>query len=263
VLSSFVALVRFLAAWLYTLLCSSLCMLISLCGLPRLGWLIAMHPWGNGSLKILGIRINITGNEHFVGPALFLSNHQSLIDVVFLPAMMPRRSRWVAKKELQRVPFWGWAFGTSGAIFIDRKNPRAAIESIKEGLKVLPPDWSVVIFPEGTRSKDGRMLPFKKGALHIALQSRLPIVPIGIYGARHIVPKDKWLIRPGVVEVTAGPRLDPSHWTLENGDEHLAEMRAAVEACVEASRRRWAAQFPERAGELAEATPAGQPQPTT
>ena len=123
-------------------------------------------------------------------------------------------------------------------MLIDRKNPRRAIASIREGLQTLPADWSLVIFPEGTRSPDGRLGRFKKGAFHIAVESRLPVVPIATCGAPDLLPPKAWLVRPGTIQVYVGPPMVTESWHTEDAEIHLAEMRAAIESCLEEARRR-------------------------
>ena len=230
--------VRFLLGWLYTMFWSGLACLIALLGMPRLSWLICCRPWGRGALKIIQTQLDVVGNENLVGPAIFVSNHQSLIDVVFLPALMPKKIKWVAKKELMRVPVWGWAFGAGGAIFIDRKDPKGAMAAISEGISKLPPDWSVIVFPEGTRSRDGRLLPFKRGFLHMALRTRLPVVPIAMVGAHDVVPKGAWLVRPATVHVTVGRPINTEAWTLDTADAHVEQVVGAVQACLDKSQAR-------------------------
>jgi 1-acyl-sn-glycerol-3-phosphate acyltransferase len=227
--------VRFLAGWAYTLIMSTLaCVFMLLLG-PSRGWLLICRPWACGSLWIVGVKLEIVGAEHLKGPAVFVSNHQSLIDVVFLPAILPRTVRWVAKRELQWVPLWGWAFARGGAVLIDRNNPRSAIFNIREGLKRLPKGWSVVVFPEGTRSYDGKLKRFKKGAFHIAVETGMPVVPIGMDGADDIIRVGDWLVRPGVVRVTLGKPISTVGWTNDDLDGHIAEVRGAVQECINAS----------------------------
>ncbi|MBI5511531.1 MAG: 1-acyl-sn-glycerol-3-phosphate acyltransferase [Deltaproteobacteria bacterium] len=215
---------------------------------PRRMWLTCCRPWARGTLALGGIRIDVVGGDHLAGPAVFVSNHQSTIDVVFLPAVLPRTVRFLAKKELNRVPLWGWALASGGAIMIDRKDPQGAVHSIQEGLKKLPAGWSVAVFPEGTRSQDGTLQPFKKGAFHIAMHAGLPMVPIGIAGAKDVMPKYSRLLRPGTVYLTIGAPIPTGDWQLATIDAHVAEVREAVRACIAASdERRSAGQILARA----------------
>ena len=205
---------------------------------PRYMWLTTCSPWARGTLWLGGIHLDVEGRENLAGPAVFVSNHQSMIETVFLPALLPRTVKFVAKKELEHIPLWGWAFASGGAIMIDRKDPQGAVHSIREGVKTLPAGWSVAVFPEGTRSADGSLRQFKKGAFHIAMAAHLPIVPIGIAGARDVMPKYGRLLRPGAVYVTVGRPIPTDTWTLDTLDEHIAEVRSAVAAGMERSTRR-------------------------
>lgn len=226
--------------WVWTMFMSVMaCVLGILFGRRglRWAWLGLCRPWATGAIGMVGVKPEIWGRENLVGPAIFACNHQSLIDVVLLPALLPRRLKWVAKRELLRVPFWGWAF-QGGAVFIDRSNPKEAMERIQRGIEDLPADWSIAIFPEGTRSKDGTLGTFKKGVVHMALRSRLPVVPLGLYGTHDVNPHKSPLVTPGRVHITAGPPICTDHWSAERIGEHLAEVRAAVLACVEQSRAR-------------------------
>jgi len=243
--TTLIVLLRFSVAWVYTLLCCVACVAIALLGMPRQAWLIVCPLWARGVMRIIGVRVRIHGAQNLVGPALFVSNHQSLFDLVFLPAILPRQIKWIAKKEIARVPFFGWAFGTGGAIFIDRKNPMRAVDSIREGLTHLPDGWSVVVFPEGTRTRDGRLLPFKKGVFHIAMQSRLPVVPIGVFGAHGIIRPRGSVARAGFIEITVGARISTDQWETSEVDARMLELRRGVEAGVEASRLRYLAERPD------------------
>ena len=201
-------------------------------------WTTVCHRWGQGTLWLGGVGLDVVGRTNLAGPAVFVSNHQSMIETVFLPTLLPRTVKFVAKKELERIPLWGWAFAAGGAIMIDRKDPQGAVHSIREGVRQLPPGWSVAVFPEGTRSPDGTLRPFKKGAFHIAMAARLPVVPIGIAGSRDVMPKHGRLLRPSTAFVTVGDPIRTEHWRLETLDEHVAEAHAAVRRCMDRSEER-------------------------
>ncbi len=236
-----VVFVRFLVAWVYTVVVAAACFLCMPFA-PRWSWTFFRRKWGLGALWLVGIKVHMDGGERMLGPAVFISNHESLIDVVILPAILPVKLKFVAKQELGRIPFWGWALAAGGALMIDRSKPLGAIASIRAGLRKMPPDWSVAVFPEGTRSRDGIMGRFKKGAFHIAMEMRVPVVPIGLAGARDVVPKGGWLVRPTDVYVTVGEPISTSHWAPDRIDEYTAQGRAAVAQCVQRARARRAPQ---------------------
>ena len=229
-------LVRYLAAWLWTLGVASLgCLLCLLVG-PKRMWIGVRVVWARVTLALVGVRLNIANPENLRGPAIFVANHESLIDVVFLPAIVPRTTRFVAKRELLWVPLWGWAFAAGGALLIDRKHPRAAMRSLREGAARLERGWSLVVFPEGTRSRNGTLGRFKRGAFLLAIHGRLPVVPIGFDGARDVVPAQGWLVRGGEVRVHVGEPIDTRGWSEASLRQHIAEGEAAVARCVAAAR---------------------------
>jgi 1-acyl-sn-glycerol-3-phosphate acyltransferase len=182
----------------------------------------------------------IRDEERIKGPAIFVSNHLSFLDVVLLPTILPLEIVFIAKQSLKWVPFFGLALASGGAVLIDRSNPRGAIESIRAGIKKMPAGWSIVIFPEGTRSSTGELKAFKKGVIHVALATKLPIVPLAIHGVRELTDnptwKPRWLPRPGTIQVAVGEPIATEHWTNEQLHEHLAEVRAAVAVQVERAR---------------------------
>jgi 1-acyl-sn-glycerol-3-phosphate acyltransferase len=231
--------VRYLAAWAFTLCVALLSCVLCVCiGGTRM-WLSVAQNWARATLWILGVRLDLVGLHNLQrGPAVFICNHESLMDVVFLPAILPRTVRMVAKRELLYVPFVGWAFAGGGAVLVDRSKPRQALRNLLRALEKLPRGWSLFVFPEGTRSKDGELRPFKKGAFHMAAHTKLPVVPIGLAGARAIVPADGWLVRPGVVQVHVGEPIDTTDWEVSDAPRHCAAGFAAVAHCVQAARTR-------------------------
>ena len=230
--------VRYIVAWFNTLFWSSLgCALIFVVG-PSVAWIVVHRAWAYTTLWLLGVRLDVCGTEHLNQPAVYISNHQSLIDVVALPAILPSKVRFIAKRELLLIPFWGWILGFGGAVLINRKESRSAIESIRQGLVRLPTGWSVVVFPEGTRSRDGEVKKFKSGAFHVAALTDLPVVPIGIDGAREVAPLNRWLVRGGTVRINIGSAISTEHWARGSIKDYAAEGQAAVEACVRQARRR-------------------------
>jgi len=225
---------RFILAWGLAVGVGVLVVVLSLVIKPTTLWYRLRTPWARLTLRLLRIRLEITGGEHLVGPRIFIANHMSLIDVVVVPAIVPPGCRFVAKRELLFVPFWGWAFASAGALLIDRRNPRVAAKSLLAGLAKLPKGWSLVVFPEGTRSRTGALQRFKRGAFSLALASRMPIVPIGIAGTHAIIGPKQWFVRSGVVRVHVGPPIDTSAWHADTLRTHIDEGQRAVAACLRA-----------------------------
>ncbi len=159
-------------------------------------------------LKLAGVRVAVRGWEH-VRPHhayVFMPNHRSWMDVPILHVALAERDiRWVGKKEIVPVPFLGWAFGLSRHIKIDRRNRERGIRAIRRAAQVGGGGVSVVIFPEGTRSVNEDLLPFKKGGFHLALDAGLEILPVAIAGTERIMRKREWVLRPGSAHVTFVP----------------------------------------------------------
>ena len=162
---------------------------------------------------------------------MFVVNHQSFLDPMLLVAVLPARTKWIAKAEFRRVPILGRAFGAC-AIYVDRRNPSAARAALSDGLAELPPGWSVAVFPEGTRSVDRALQEFKKGAVHLAIGLGLPVIPVGVAASPASLPRAPGLIRPGVVCVELGEPLPSEGWLAEEAEQRTAELRAAVSECL-------------------------------
>jgi 1-acyl-sn-glycerol-3-phosphate acyltransferase len=247
---------RFALAWTVNLLTGAAALLLALFLGPEKTWRLIAQRWGKLVLRLEKVELDVVGAEHMERPAIFIINHLSLIDSVYVPALLPPTVKFVVKKELAKIPLWGWALSAGGAILIDRSSPRAAMRTIRDGVRALPPGWSIVIFPEGTRSPDGNLQHFKKGAFAVAVESNLPIVPIGACGPLDIVPRGSVVIRPGTVHVTVGEPISSEGWTHATLDRHIAECRDAVERNIQASSRR-------REARLAGSPSTGQDLPTT
>lgn len=163
-------------------------------------------------LKVTGIRLVVTGRENIVPGQRYviLSNHASYFDPPALVLALGLQYRWVIKKELRKVPLFGLALETSRNLFIDRSKGSAALESIKRGVAQLPDGTGILLFPEGTRSLDGHLLPFKKGGFVIARDGKLPILPVTIRGSHDRLPKGSAAFSPGVIEIVIHPPVTTS-----------------------------------------------------
>lgn len=153
--------------------------------------------WSRSIIRLLLVPITVTGQENIrKGQSyVFVSNHQSFLDVFAIYGWLPANFKWLMKKELRRIPFVGFACKVAGHIFVDRANPVAALRSIKEIEAELQNGVSTVIFPEGTRTKTGEMGRFKRGAFQVALDLHLPVVPISLTGFYEAMPRDTYYVR--------------------------------------------------------------------
>lgn len=149
------------------------------------------------------VKVNIKGLEK-LNPNhsyVIVLNHQSIFDVFVIYGWLPMIFKWMMKAEIQKIPFVGKACNAAGHIFIDRKNPVSAKRSLKKAEKQLQNGVSVVIFPEGTRTKTGVMGKFKKGAFLIATDLKLPVLPITLRGSYERITRNTFLITPGTIEM--------------------------------------------------------------
>ncbi|MBO9541919.1 1-acyl-sn-glycerol-3-phosphate acyltransferase [bacterium] len=188
---------------------------------------------GEHVLGLARARITVEGAERLDPEQayLYMSNHESLMDIPLIFATAPRPPRMVAKAELFKVPIWGPALKVAGFIPVDRKNRTQAFASLKEGGAQMGEGTSVWIAPEGTRSRDGSLLPFKKGGFMLAFQTNAKIVPVGIVGARNIVrPKSFKAYLDQEVVVRYGEPIDVASYGVDRRDELMRDVRQAIEA---------------------------------
>jgi 1-acyl-sn-glycerol-3-phosphate acyltransferase len=183
------------------------------------------------SLRIAKIRVRVEGLEN-IPPSvcIFAANHISNIDpIAFVPAI-PRRVSVLLKSELFRIPILSTAMRLAKFVPVDRADKEAAVASVNVALGVLKEGLSLAVYPEGTRSPDGRLKPFKKGTFALAIEAGVPIVPVSISGAQHLMRKGEWTMRPGEIVVRFGPPVDASQYTMERRMELLARVEELVAA---------------------------------
>jgi 1-acyl-sn-glycerol-3-phosphate acyltransferase len=172
-------------------------------------------------------------------PVVYVSNHQSWFDILALAGTIPGTLRFVAKKEFASIPILGRAMKAAGHIYIDRQNRAQAIEAYEEVAAWIRDGLSTVVFPEGTRSRTGRLLPFKKGPFVLALAAQVPVVPVYVANTFRILPKAHVLLRPQPITirfgdpiVTAGMTYDDREILLQRSHAAILRMRAASEDVV-------------------------------
>jgi len=191
---------------------------------------LIMCAWAWVVSKSMGLSFSIHGEDK-IAPGnsyIITPNHQSNADILALLRMLPPRFRWVTKKELAKIPVFGWALMRTGAISIDRADRRQSVQSLKEGKAKLKGGWSVLIYPEGTRSPDGQMLPFKKGAFMMAVQTGIPILPVTTNGAFKVLPKKTLWFRPGHITVTIGNPIMTTGLTEKDVPDLIGKTRAEI-----------------------------------
>jgi putative phosphoserine phosphatase/1-acylglycerol-3-phosphate O-acyltransferase len=192
-----------------------------------LGANIAASAGSDLALAAAGVRLNVVGEENIwaARPAVFLFNHQSQLDVFVLAALLRKDFTGVAKKSLEKDPFFGPIGYLADVAYIDRSNNAAAREGLEPAVEALRNGRSIAIAPEGTRSPTPRLLPFKKGPFHLAMQAGVPVVPIVMRNCGEIMAAHSMVIHAGTVDVAVLPPVPTDDWSRANLEEKIAEVR--------------------------------------
>ena len=162
-------------------------------------------------------------------PAIFVTNHTSALDVFIGMALCPYGGCGVGKKEILKIPFFGQAYWLAGHLLIDRSNNAKAIASMaKLSDFVKSKNLSIWIWPEGTRSMDGKLIPFKKGFVHLALETGLPVVPVMLHGAHEVWPAKTMQFYPGNVEVEVLDPIETDKWSKDTVDNHVEHVKSIM-----------------------------------
>lgn len=167
--------------------------------------------WGKVILFFSGVKVELRGNLDSITPyrsCIFMANHQSAFDIFVLLARLPIPFRWVAKEELFKIPIFGPSMRRAGYIPINRANPRDAVKSLSHAVRRIREGISVVVFPEGTRSGDGRLLPFKGGGFILAIRSTAPIIPTAVIGTFEVKKRGGFWVHPRTVIVSFGTPIE-------------------------------------------------------
>jgi 1-acyl-sn-glycerol-3-phosphate acyltransferase len=189
------------------------------------------RSWSRWGLRMAGVRVEVEGEERIPeGPVIFMGNHQGNFDILSLTVAIPRRFSWLAKEELFRVPFFGGAMRRAGYISIDRSDGRRALRSIEEAARTIRSGVSVVIFPEGTRTTDGNLLPFRKGGFLLAAKAGVPVVPFTINGSMNVNPRNRLELYPAPISITFGDPIPTSG----EGEFRRAELPERVRGAISA-----------------------------
>lgn len=188
--------------------------------------------WVRWVLGTCGVEVDAEGLGNLVPgqPYVVMANHQSLFDIAAIAFTLPLSWRFVAKRELARVPFFGWGMVAAGHIVVDRQNNAASVSSLKRAVQRIRDGITVVIFPEGTRSPTGELRRFKSGGFHLAVQAQVPILPCTVSGSRRITPSRSLRVERGRILVRYGEPIPT-----ENLDpDHLEPLKERVAAAIRA-----------------------------
>jgi 1-acyl-sn-glycerol-3-phosphate acyltransferase len=213
--------------------------LIGIVGIPwtfitgKVDWMYNAAMWAAYTgAKIAGARVDVRGLENFdnAGTYIYMCNHVSNLDPPLVVPMIPKRTAVLVKRELFRIPLLGKAMRMASFVPVDRSNRDAAIASIQRATEVMQSGVNITVFPEGTRSPDGRLLPFKKGPFHLAMESGMKVIPMTIFGTEIMMPKKTWKIRKGMATLVFHPPMSPVDFT--DREQLMAAVREQIASAL-------------------------------
>ena len=227
---------RYLMIVLYTIFWGVVACVLALFDRSGEGVIWVGHQWVSWILATCRIEVECHGLERIDAkrPYVFMSNHQSVIDTAAIVATIPVSWRFVAKRELVWIPFFGWALGLGGHVIIDRGDHESAVRSLKRAADRIRSGTNVIIFPEGTRSESGVLAEFKSGGFHLAIEAGVPILPITVSGSNRITPKGSLRIESGRVRILYGEAIPSAGLGLEARGELKDRVRRAIVAGFDA-----------------------------
>jgi len=201
----------------------------------KLPLVMARRMWSPPLLWAAGVRLQVQGLAHVPQdrPVIFVSNHQSMIDIALVFKVLPVNLHFVLKKELAYAPFIGIFAWATGMIFVDRKNSKAAIASVRKVGAMVRQGRSIMAFPEGTRCREPKILPFKKGIFVSALSAQVPVVPVAIEGAGRVLPSSGFAVRPSVVRISIGKPIFTEGMNERDRDLLIERAQSAVATMYE------------------------------
>lgn len=191
--------------------------------------------WGAGAtVWLAGLRYEVTGLENLQREraCVYMANHQSNLDPPLLFVLLPPQLAVMGKRQLFSIPVLGAAMRLGQFVSVDRENPQAARASVEKALPILQGGKSFLVYPEGRRSFDGRILRFKHGVFVLAIRAGVPIVPITVHGATDVMPKGKWEVYPGHVRVTIHKPVETAGRTLTERAQLAEEVRAIIASAL-------------------------------
>ena len=188
-------------------------------------------------MRLVGVRVEVRGVEHLERGRIyiFMPNHSSNLDPPVLIPAFPGRTSILVKKEVFRIPILGTAMKWAELVPVDRGDREAAIESVNAAIRVMHRGLHMLVFPEGTRTSDGRLLPFKKGPFHLAMDSGTPVVPITVLGTFESWPKTRFALRPGTATVVFHEPIDPQ--TFPDRESLMQAVRNKIASALPPERR--------------------------
>ncbi len=212
----------------FTVICGAIA--VAICAIsPRAAFHMGTF-WAWTLCRVNPVWVKVRGRNNAARGQSYvvMINHQSHFDILAFYGHWGRQFRWVMKEELRKAPGLGWYCSAGGHVFIDRSSREKSIQSLKNAKSQMVGGISVVFFPEGTRSKDGRMGQFKKGGFMTALDMGIPILPVSISNSRHVLPDRTLKLLPGKIDITIHPPIDTTAYGLDGRERLMQDVRAAI-----------------------------------
>ena len=188
------------------------------------------NDWSRAILRAAGTPVRVEGMERIPrdGPVVYASNHSSMFDIWALAATLPGSTRFVGKEELERIPLLGRAMRAAGHITIDRAVKKRAFEAYDKAARTIRRGISAVVFPEGTRSRTGELLPFKNAPFALAIAAQVPLVPVYVHSTFQILPKGGLRLRPRPIRILVGEAIATAGMTPQDRERLRDRTRAAI-----------------------------------
>jgi len=217
-------------AVILTLLFSSLTVIFSILVNPRYASRTFAVTWAKVLAWLTPMGVTVKGKQHANREQTYVvvCNHQSQYDILLVYGWLDLDLKWVMKQELRKIPGIGIGCEKAGHIFVDRRNPRRARQAVVDALDRLGDGVGILFFAEGTRSQDGKLLPFKKGAFRLAIDQQLPILPVTLIGTRDIMPARSLKIFPGQTTMIIHPPLETAGMDVSALDDLMTQTRDAI-----------------------------------
>lgn len=192
-----------------------------------------MRTWARSMVVVAGVKIVVHNPERMLHGrgAVYACNHVSWFDVFAIASVLPRYT-FIAKSELRKLPLFGWGAESAGVVFLARDNRKSAFESYKSAAQEVTAGKNVVVFPEGTRGREYALRPFKKGPFVLAIAAQAPVVPVLVYGAREVMPKGSFRIRPSTVHVHFLDAAETAGLDYERRHDLMRTVWARIATCL-------------------------------
>jgi 1-acyl-sn-glycerol-3-phosphate acyltransferase len=222
--------IRYLLIALYTVFWGILGCVLALINGEYVVWV--GRSWISWIFKTCGLKIDVEGLENIPTDqsVVLMANHQSALDIGALVLTFPNSWRFVFKREIAYIPFFGWVMALSDQIMIDRGNRKSSVASLQKAASRVAGGVNVMIFPEGTRSLTGELKPFKSGGFHLAIDAGVPILPVTVSGSIPLTPKDSFKVESGTMKVTYGVPIPTEGLTTNDRKTLKVAVRDAIQA---------------------------------